>query len=371
MGIGHEPFIWWIGVVEDRMDPLKLGRCRVRIVGHHTEDKTILPTSELPWAHPIAPINNSSPIIQAPKEGTMVTGYFMDSSDGQFPVMWGQFSGVDTVSSKTGYGFHDPRSGAQLQLAPVKKGLGQKAVPYPRVLEQPNTPYQSRGVVSGGLVDKANKNRLHICDPSLQMKARMLAKKIKNSQLAMAIRKAIQAIIKQLGFTPDGVVSRYIEIAKQILRDLKFIQSIIDEIKNFIKVIVELVKKLRALIDWILSLPAKLYALLKDCLSNVLKAIGAFFSELFSGVGGAESKELSELQTLATQILNTTKDIVNDTVTIAKAPQTIVTALTTPASAADIAAAGTLVENYILTIPNNSSNTVNQLANTTSNVEMA
>ena len=36
---GKNGFIWWIGVVEDRVDPLKLGRCRVRCFGWHTEEK--------------------------------------------------------------------------------------------------------------------------------------------------------------------------------------------------------------------------------------------------------------------------------------------------------------------------------------------
>ena len=30
-------FYWWFGVVEDRNDPLRLGRGRVRIIGYHTE----------------------------------------------------------------------------------------------------------------------------------------------------------------------------------------------------------------------------------------------------------------------------------------------------------------------------------------------
>ena len=40
----------YYGVVEDRSDPKQLGRLRVRVLGLHTEDKTILPTEELPWA---------------------------------------------------------------------------------------------------------------------------------------------------------------------------------------------------------------------------------------------------------------------------------------------------------------------------------
>ena len=43
-------YIWWQGVVEDRLDPLKIGRCRVRILGFHTEDKNKIPTNDLPWA---------------------------------------------------------------------------------------------------------------------------------------------------------------------------------------------------------------------------------------------------------------------------------------------------------------------------------
>ena len=41
MGLGG--FFYFFGVVEDRNDPLKTGRLRVRIVGVHTQDKNVLP----------------------------------------------------------------------------------------------------------------------------------------------------------------------------------------------------------------------------------------------------------------------------------------------------------------------------------------
>jgi hypothetical protein len=41
----------YTGVVEDRKgDPLKLGRCKVRIFGLHHPDASLLKTDDLPWA---------------------------------------------------------------------------------------------------------------------------------------------------------------------------------------------------------------------------------------------------------------------------------------------------------------------------------
>lgn len=87
-------FIWWIGVVEDRNDPEKIGRCRVRIYGYHTDDKKLLPTKDLPWAVPVQPITSaaisgigSSPL--GPLPGTWILGFFLDGADSQQPAMLG------------------------------------------------------------------------------------------------------------------------------------------------------------------------------------------------------------------------------------------------------------------------------------------
>ena len=66
--LGHDNFIWWIGVVEDRFDPLNLGRCRVRIFGAHTSELQLIPTSSLPWATPLYPVNDSRS-FSTPMEG--------------------------------------------------------------------------------------------------------------------------------------------------------------------------------------------------------------------------------------------------------------------------------------------------------------
>ena len=93
----RDGFIWWIGVVEDRFDPEKAGRVRVRIYGYHTDDKTLLPTEDLPWAVPILPITSASmsgvgitPL--GPLEGTWVLGFFLDGADMQQPAIFGTIS---------------------------------------------------------------------------------------------------------------------------------------------------------------------------------------------------------------------------------------------------------------------------------------
>lgn len=133
--LGHDPFVWWTGVVEDRQDPLKIGRCRVRIIGTHTDDKVILPTASLPWAHPLHPINN--PNTYTPKEGDMVVGFFMDSTDGQFPIMFGLVPGIATKKSIPSKGFYDGRTAAELKDAPVKPD--EDPTNYPRNLDEPTT----------------------------------------------------------------------------------------------------------------------------------------------------------------------------------------------------------------------------------------
>jgi hypothetical protein len=47
--MGKSGFVWWQGVVEDRHDPLYLGRCKIRVLGWHSENKTDQPTVGLPW----------------------------------------------------------------------------------------------------------------------------------------------------------------------------------------------------------------------------------------------------------------------------------------------------------------------------------
>ena len=43
------------GIVEDRNDPLKIGRVRVRVHGYHTDNKGLISSADL-WSHVIMPV---------------------------------------------------------------------------------------------------------------------------------------------------------------------------------------------------------------------------------------------------------------------------------------------------------------------------
>ena len=115
--MGRDGFTWFIGVIEDRNDPEKLGRVRVRALGYHTEDKTILPTADLPWAAPLLPITSSgvSGIGQTPLgliEGSWVVGFYRDAGKLQDAIILGSLTGKPNKTGadnyKSGLGFSDP-----------------------------------------------------------------------------------------------------------------------------------------------------------------------------------------------------------------------------------------------------------------------
>jgi hypothetical protein len=133
-------FVWWVGVVEDRNDPLKLGRCRVRIFGWHSESIADCPTKSLPWAQAMMPLNNAN--TYTPKESDMVVGFFTDGENAQQPVMMGILPGIPLATPNPQQGFNDTRDGKQLFVAPVKPE--DDKTHYPRKLDEPTTSQLAR-----------------------------------------------------------------------------------------------------------------------------------------------------------------------------------------------------------------------------------
>ena len=91
MFLGREGFYWWIGIVEDNVDPLLLGRVKVRIFGYHSsyaERARGIPTADLPWATIVVPPNGQNTYSRIGL-GEWVIGFFMDGEDAQEPVVLG------------------------------------------------------------------------------------------------------------------------------------------------------------------------------------------------------------------------------------------------------------------------------------------
>ena len=119
---GTVEFVWWFGVVEDIGDPLKIGRCRVRVFGYHTSDKGALPTTKLPWASVVLPPTSASMggvgVNTGLLPGSHVFGFFLDGKDAQKPVIIGSIAGIPEETANPSEGFNDP-----LGVFPLKSSV--------------------------------------------------------------------------------------------------------------------------------------------------------------------------------------------------------------------------------------------------------
>lgn len=159
--LGLNSFVWWFGVVENRLDPLEFGRCQVRCFGWHTQNKSQIQTEDLPWAHPVVPYGVKS--VQPPPEGTMVFGFFADGKEGQYPILMGTVPGIPEELLDREIGFTDPLSIAdkrnggfprKLDTGKTQLGKDTKGVRvvdedpsrYPKHLNEPTTSRLARPV---------------------------------------------------------------------------------------------------------------------------------------------------------------------------------------------------------------------------------
>lgn len=145
------------GVVEDRNDPLKLGRVRVRIFGKHTQSIAEIPTDHLFWASVLMPVTSASTsgVGETPAlvEGSHVVGYFRDGIRSQDPVILGSILGIPSEQRKTGVGFNDPRT----DLGSVPGGKA-----YPRWVDEPDTSRLARNekATEGTILAKKNSQKV-------------------------------------------------------------------------------------------------------------------------------------------------------------------------------------------------------------------
>lgn len=128
---------FFYGIVEDRNDPLQVGRVRVRVHGIHTDDKKLISSADLPWSQVLIPTTSAGLSGfghgHGLVEGTTVFGMFRDDERQDFLVL-----GVALGINQTGYkititdellnrsvdkGFNDPRRQTQTDYNNSVDGL--------------------------------------------------------------------------------------------------------------------------------------------------------------------------------------------------------------------------------------------------------
>ena len=130
--LGLDGFVWWMGIVENRIDPLKIGRVQVRIFGLHAEDLSLIPSEDLPWAHPMISPNVPS-MVSTPKEGDLVVGFFFDGDRCQSPVVMGILPGIPQNIPTNTSGFTDQRENLDPYPAEGPQALSDR---YPNRLNE-------------------------------------------------------------------------------------------------------------------------------------------------------------------------------------------------------------------------------------------
>lgn len=142
------------GVVEDNKDPEKMGRCKIRIFGVHTEKKLKedlegIPTEELPWSEPVLSLFEGSVSgfgqWTVPLQGSHVFLFFENGNILQ-PRFFASIPGKPTDVNhgfKDDEGFSDPN----------------KQYPTKHRLNEPDWHRLARDEFQGTIVDYKNDNR--------------------------------------------------------------------------------------------------------------------------------------------------------------------------------------------------------------------
>jgi len=133
--MGIDGFRWFMGVVEDRHDPEKASRVRVRCFGYHDDNLEKIPTEDLPWAQVMAPTDSPSMagMGNTPHflvEGSHVFGFFLDANSMQRPMVLGSIPGKPIDPANPEKGFSDPNGR------------------FPKTLNEPDTNRLVRGAIS-------------------------------------------------------------------------------------------------------------------------------------------------------------------------------------------------------------------------------
>jgi hypothetical protein len=322
----------WTGVVEDYDDPLKTGRLRVRINGFHNINKTVLPTTDLPWAMVALPVNGST-TVTGPKVGDWVIGFFFDRESAQLPVVTHVLPGINTVLVK------QPVGAPQMPAGEIYDRVG-----------QPSLPPLGRGVVQFTAIDTSNRRRAHVCDISYEVDQTVSAIKTLFGPVFDTIRKLINAAIGLTCLDATGISKTIVDITRKVTAFVKEFTRVVKEIQKTVSSWLEVARKVRAMIDYILSLPAKAAAFFADCVKKFTAILKKGLKDLFTDlVGDVDTGGLGEIISAVQDGANAVQDLANSGARLIATvqPATLAAVILSPTSQAEVDAAGVAINKLI------------------------
>jgi hypothetical protein len=346
----EERDILWGYVVDATLDPLKLGRVKVRVPFKYSSS---IPIDDLPWASVADNVGKLSV-----RDTVMV--FFADGSQtAQYPVVISKIPGLrQGILTST-----IPLAEEYYRLTPAQQKT-LESFPRPAVnyyqTGYPERPLLSQGIVDGTALGNANNNRAHVCDIRQAMKKEAALARIKFSGIVTKIRNAIRAVLKKLGLLPDSESSKFLALATAIIRTIRFIQEGIDFIRDVSQALIDYVRYVRAMIDWITNLPKKLAAFLAQCLTEFLSALAGTVSDIFSASGVPGDKSISDSINAIQGIALAGKELFQSATELAQVPAQLVTAITTPASQDDVNKVSNDVNNFVSLFSSQTENTSNK-----------
>lgn len=128
-GVGIRNPLFFIGVVENNLDPRREQRVQVRAFGVHGTNRDI-PTDDLPWAICVKGDYdpNGSPLLGLPAVNSWVFGVFLDGRDCQQPMVLGLVPTQNTAAPNPvadGYGVIPPENADLLARGSEPDSYGQ------------------------------------------------------------------------------------------------------------------------------------------------------------------------------------------------------------------------------------------------------
>lgn len=137
--MGAEGFRWFIGIVEDLMDPLQLGRVKVRVFDEYDEG---IETKDIEWAHMLMPNTSESALGVGDTPGlglgSNVIGFFLDSQEKQIMMILGSFPiipDMDNDKHSISYLARGKQTLTKTQIGPEPKSSYAAQYPHNRVIQ--------------------------------------------------------------------------------------------------------------------------------------------------------------------------------------------------------------------------------------------